>query len=548
MFASKIWALWAVRDCGTAAAPFAPELGMLMAESLVRGGRGGEPFSYARRRTSAGRIFLVNATADRAYAEPIDFANRLEVMRGFLLSFGHYGFSEDIQKFNTTCIDPDNITGNYRVSDRASLGIAQAGILATIMSMRAKICGYTSAQLISFTTNAVRAAQAEAERQNIGLPITSDAARCWLQRLDDAVRRLSDNADPLQMGFLTIDACLLGVNTPYVVPRDPVTIAVSEPLAYFDPGLVDVSYPARGQYLAGNFSRGAWLIDPPVDASYASAWLHFKKGYENFRSKWDLFSIQDKFKVTLQRNMGRDRLILSAACGGEEVSHVDFRYFPGWHFLSVAIHDKVALIRFDDRTWEIAAPLKAACGDTSASLGPKLDAPWDQQQAENAVIRFYDFKVSANPYTQEDLNLTKNHLRELGSDAPILCNTRNGNERREGLKKCYPGPVVRIQYVDNSETADSFADSLADSVDTPGDAIGFGQRQFFIITGICILSCVLITGLLTWLSIRSFKRKYAKLTKEAEERRLEAVETINSAKQTERGSPAQASASGESNV
>ena len=542
MFASKALALWAVCDFGTAAATFSPELGMLMAESLVRGEGGAETISYAGKRTSAGRLFLVDSNVDRAYAEPIDFANRLNVMRGFLLSYSHYGFDDDIERFNTTCIDLDDV--HYGVSDKATLGMAQAGVLAAIMGMRAQICGYTSAQLITFTTNAVLAGKAELERQIIGMPITSDAIRCWLQRLDYAIRRLSDNADPLQMGFLTMDTCLPGLNTPYVVPRDPVTIAVSEPLAYFDPGLVDVNYPARGQYLTGNFSRGAWLIDPAADASYASAWLNFMRGYENSRSYWDLFSIQDRFKLTLQRNRGRDRLILSGACGGEEVSHVDFEYSPGWHFLSVAIHGKAAAIRLDDRVWQVDAPLRGSCGDTSASLGPRLDAPWDQKQAENAVIRFYDFKVSANPYTREDLTVIQNHLKDLGTDTPIVCNTRSGNERREGLKTCYPGPVVRIQYVQHTHTIES----LADSVDTADEEIGFGQREYFIITGLCILSCLLIAGVLTWRSRRSFKRKYAEVTKEAEELRLKAFETINSAQQTEGGPPAQARASGGLNV
>ena len=566
MRAITFWAFTINCDFAFSMGTFTPELGMLMAESLVRGS-GAETLSYAGVRTRAGGVFLVNGTADRLYAEPIDFANRLNVMRGFFTSLNVHNFDTAIERFNTTCIDPNNVTAYYTVDGRPPVGMAQAGILSVFMSMRAKVCGYSSAQIIAFAVSQIKLGKAEVEHYSAILTATNDVLRCWSQRLDFAIRRLSESADPLSMGFLTMDTCVPGLRIPHVVLREPVTIAVSAPLNYFDPGMVDVAYPARTEYQTGNFSRGAWLIAPQADAAYASVWFHFMKGYDNANATWDLFSIQDRFKLSLKRNFGRDKLLLSSACGDEEASHVNFQYTSGWRFVSVAIDGNIAVIRYEDRSWVVRAPFSADCEDTSASLGPRLNAPWDGKQAEKAIIRFYDFKVSDNPETQEDLSIVRNQLMELGTETPIVCNPRNGNERRDGLKACYPGPVVRVQYVYDAqarvvappapEIDAQRASAEGVSADVPvkveektpaipvNDSTEFGQREFLIITGLGLLSSFLIISIVTWYVHRSFKHQLNLLRKQVQEisRLVDESEATQSS-----GSPAQASASGGLNV
>ena len=562
IFDMRAFVLWAISsDCSLASSTgrFSPELGMLMAESLVTSS-GANPRSYAAIRNMSGGVFQVNGTDDRFVAEPIDFANRLNAMREFCKRIDRdSGIDEAIERFNTTCIDPRNVTAHYKVSSYATVGMAEAGILASIMSMRAKVCGYTSAQLFSFTRSQVRAGKAEVERQIVGMTLQNDGVRCWLQRLDDAIRRLGESTDPLDMGFLTIDTCMSGRVETFLLPRNPVTIAVSEPLNYFDPGMVDVSYPARQSYQSGNFSRGAWLIDTPADIFYASAWFNFIKGGEKSRGKYDMFSIRDMFSLRLEKNAGRDKLILSSACGGQRFSQVDFRYEPGWHFVSVELLGDTTVIRYDDMYWQVKTPERADCDDTSASLGPKLDAPWDGVQAENAVIRFYDFKVTYAPYSKRDLYIKRNHLMELGTDAPIVCNTLNGFERRDGLKACYPGPVVRIQYVYDDQPEPVVAPVEAVTADKPAtvedeeespplhqDAdFAFGQREYLIMSGLVLLSSSLLASVFCWLINRKLKRKLAELEKEAGDsvRRLQELNPTHS-----RGSPMQARASGGLNV
>jgi len=435
--------------------------------------------------------------------------------------------------------------------------MAQAGILSCIMSMRAEVCGYTSAQISAFAVSQVKVAKDEVERFIPTINWTTDVMRCWSQRLDFAIRRLGESTDPLVMGFLTMDTCVPSMRIPQVVVRDPVTIAVSKPLNYLDPGMVDVGYPAREDYQTGNFTRGAWLIAPPNDAAYASAWFHFMKGYENLKGTWDLFSIQNKFKLSLQRDFGRDKLILSGACGGDEVSHVDLTYRPGWRFVSVAIRGKIAIIRYDSSTWQVTAPSRADCRESAASLGPRLDAPWDGRQAENAIIRFYDFKVSADPHTQEDLFITRNHLDELGTDTPIVCNPRNGNERRDGLNACYPGPVVRIQYfydnqpeevaapvevvsADVTDNVPVHVEKMSHSV-TKAENIEFGQREYLLCTGLGLTASLLIACVFVWYLQRSFARQLELIRKQAQEIR----NMVDASDATLRsGSPVQASASG----
>ena len=530
---------------------FSPELGMLLAESLVNV-MVPEPRSYAGLRTLAGATFFVNATADRFQAEPLDFANRLHAIRQYVRDTGTFRFHEDIEKFNTTCINPTNVTAHYTVSDLATTAIAQAGVLSAIMSMRASVCGYTSDQLVAFTRGQVRDGKAQLEVLLAGLKIETDAVRCWFQRLDDAIRRLGESTDPLSMGFLTLDTCLNIQG--HIVPRDPVTIAVSEPLNYFDPGMVDVSYPARNSYQTGNFSRAAWLIDTPAEVSYASVWFNFIKGGEQSQGKWDLFSITDSFNLRLERNRRRDRLVLSNPCGGQLMSGIDFPSEPGWHFVSVAVYGNVAIIRYDELSWRVRVPVRAACEDASASLGPRLDAPLDGEQAENAIIRFYDFKVSSEPAVEGDMLIKRNHLRELGTDTPIVCNTRNGFERRDGLKACYPGPVVRIQYVYDAQAAPVIAADEAASADVyvavdveesqaiaGDDDLAFGQREFLIFSGIVLLSSLLLVTVCYWLLARQFERKLAELNQQAEALLRQAQEIKSPVSS---GSPAQASASG----
>jgi len=319
--------------------------------------------------------------------------------------------------------------------------------------------------------------------------------------------------------------------------------------------MVDDSYPARRDYQTGNFTRGAWLIEPPADAAYASAWFIVIEGSENPRTTWNLFSIQDKFTLSLKRDDGRHKLTFSYVCGGDEFTYVELRYTPGWHFVSVALYGEIALVRFDNRTWHMRAPFDPECTETSVALGPRLDAPWDTKQAENSVIRFYDFKVSTDPQTQEDLAITRNHLNELGTDTPIVCNPRNGNERREGLKACYPGPVVRVQYLydayEPNEVAASAEEVTADipiqieesahSI-TEGETPDFGQRECLIILALGLILAFLVVSLSAWYSQRSFDRQVNILRKQAQDLIRLAEESENT------GSSAQASASGGLNV
>lgn len=532
---------------GSSAATFTPELGMLMAESLVRGNsRGIETLSYAGLRSAAGGLFLVNASADRLTAEPIDFANRLDAMRGLFEHFGPKDFGETMNKFNTTCIDATNVTAHYTVHQYATIGMAQAGILSAIMGMRAKVCGYSSAQLISFTTSQVRNGIAEMERHILHSGII-DVTRCWLQRLHYAVRRLSEDADPLVSGFLTMDNCLPGRTTRHIIPRD-VPLGLSDPHSYYDASMVDVPYPERDIYQTGNFSRGAWLLETPDDAAYASVWFNLMRGVLNYKSQWELFSIQDRFTLTLQRNLGRDKLILSSACSGEEVSHVNLTYRAGWRFVSVGIQGNLAVIRYEDRSWQVEAPPKGDCGVKSASLGPRLDIPWDQKQAENATIRFYDFKVSAQPGHEEDVPVTRKNLTDLGNDIPVVCNAKYGNERRDGLRACYPGPVVRVQYVYDVQPEPVRATVDVVTADVPvtvegeraseSDDFAFGQREFLIMTGVSMFSSFLIMAVFLWYLHRSFKRQLQVINEQIDELSRNANYAVSS------GSPAQARASG----
>ena len=523
-----------------------------MAESLVRGNdRGLETLSYAGLRSAAGGLFLVNASADRLTAEPIDFANRLATMREFFRIYGIKDFDETINKFNNTCIDPSNVTAHYAVHHHATIGMAQAGVLSTIMSMRAKVCGYSSPQLISFTTSQVHKGIAELESilpnaKNTGI------IRCWLQRLNYAVRRLGEGTDPLVSGFLTMDNCLTSRTTRYVIPRE-VSLGLSDPNAYHDPSMVDVSYPERDIYQTGNYSRGAWLLDSPADAAYASVWFNLMQGVLNYKSQWELFSIQDRFTLTLQRNLGRDKLILSSACGGAEASHVNLTYNRGWRFVSVGIQSDVAVIRFDDKFWQIQAPLKGDCGEKSASLGPRLDAPWDQKQAENTTIRFYDFKVSSQPGNEDDVPAIRKNLTDLGTDLPMVCNAKYGNERRDGLRACYPGPVVHVQYVYGtpSEPVRTVVDAVR--ADLPATVEGgkvpetddsaFGQREYLIMTGVSVFSSFLIMVVFVWYLHRSFARELHVINRQVDELRRKNNAAVNIAALTI-GSPAQARASG----
>jgi hypothetical protein len=558
--AISLWAITFGCDRALSTTPFSPELGMLMAESLLRGS-GAEALSYAHFRNRADRDFIVNGSADRSHAEPIDFANRLNAMLGIFTSHRVYDFDEAIERFNTTCIDPDNVTGYYRVADLSSLGMAQAGILSAFMSMRAQVCGYTSEQIRAFVVSRVQVAKEQVEQDyGTGPAPVPDVIRCWLQRLSFAIRRLGESTDPLVMGFLTMDTCLPGLHTPYIIERD-VTVAVSEPLNYFDPGMVDLTYPARADYQTGNYSRGAWFINPPENAAYASVWFHLMSGNGNANSTIDLFSIQDTFKLSFKRYYGRDKLLISGTCGEVSTTQVDFTHTRGWHFVSAAIHGSTMTIRYDDSYWYVRAPLSTGCGDRSASLGPRLDAPWDGRQPERATIRFYDFKVSDNPTTTEDISITKEHLTDLGKDTPVACNPRNANERRVGLKACYPGPVVRVQYVYDSPTAPVAAPDLgmkpepvdgvyADipvtvegaSLSVPvTDSLALGEREFLIITGLGLISCFLIVGVYVWYLHRSFKRQLHLLNKQLQEL-VKLTESIEASSAD--GSPAQASASG----
>jgi len=198
------------------------------------------------------------------------------------------------------------------------------------------------------------------------------------------------------------------------------------------------------------------------------------------------------------------------------------------------------------------APFDPECTETSVALGPRLDAPWDTKQAENSVIRFYDFKVSTDPQTQEDLAITRNHLNELGTDTPIVCNPRNGNERREGLKACYPGPVVRVQYVYEPNGVAASAEEVAADIPvqieesahsiTEGETPDFGQRECLIILALGLILAFLVVSLSTWYSQRSFDRQVNSLRKQAQDLIRLAEESENT------GSSAQASASGGLNV
>ena len=495
---------------------FTPELGMLMAESFARG-RGAETLSYAGKRLLAGGTFVVYGSADRLNAEPVDFSNRLEVMLDFFAGNDLHDFDLTIEKFNTTCIDATNITAHYDVSEHATLAIAQAGILSAVLSMRANECGYTSAQLIAYATSQIQHAITEIETDIAGAVLPDDTFRCLLERLRDAIRRLKESTDPLAMGFLTMDTCIAGLSTPHVLPR-AVTVAVSATCSYFDPGMIDVAYPSRGDYQTGNFARGAWFIDTPADAAFASVWFNVIEASRSARSRWELFSIQDRFTLSLKRNLGRDQLILSGGCGGEDLSYVDMRYSSGWHFVSVALHGNLAVIRYDDRTWQVDAPLRVQC-DSSATLGPRLDAPWGEGQAENSVIRFFNFKVAADSET-EDIRVTRNHLIELGTDLPVICNTKSGNERREGLKACYPGPVVRVQYVYETQPEAVVVAEELETASVSGEEPSkqlhvevstFGQREYLVITAIGLAASFLSVIIYTWYLSRLFNRKITEL-------------------------------------
>jgi len=493
-----------------------PELGMLMAESFARG-HGAETLSYAGKRFLAGGTFIVNGSADRLNAEPIDFSNRLGVLLDFFAGNYMHDFDLAIEKFNTTCIDATNITAHYEVSEHATLAIAQAGILSAILSMRANECGYTSSQLIAYATSQIQHAITEIVNDIAGAILPDDTFRCLLERLGDAIRRLKESTDPLVMGFLTMDTCIAGLSTPHVLPR-AVTVAVSAPGSYYDPGMIDVAYPSRDDYQTGGFSRGAWFIDTPADAAYASVWFNVMQATRSARSRWELFSIQDRFTLSLKRNLGRDQLILSGGCGGEDLSYVDMRYSSGWHFVSVALRGNVAVIRYDDRTWQVEAPLRAQFA-LSATLGPRLDAPWGEGQAENSVVRFYDFKVASDSET-EDIRAVRNHLMELGTDLPVICNTKSGNERREGLKACYPGPVVRVQYVydtqseamvvaEELETASVSSDKTSEPIQVEGAT--FGQREYLIMTAIGLAGAFLSVVIYTFYLSRLFNREITEL-------------------------------------
>jgi hypothetical protein len=496
---------------------FTPELGMLMAESFSRG-RGAETLSYASKRFLAGGTFSVNGSADRLTAEPVDFSNRLQTMLDFFTGNDLYDFGLVIDKFNTTCIDATNITAHYEVSEHATLAIAQAGVLSAIMSMRANDCGYTSAQLISYATSQIQNDITEIETNIAGADLPDDTFLCYLERLRDAIRRLKESTDPLAMGFLTMDTCIAGLSTPHVLPS-AVYVAVSAPGSYYDPGMIDVAYPSRDYYQTGNFSRRAWFIDPPADAAFASVWFNIIKATRSARSRWELFSIQDRFTVSLKRNLGRDQLIISEGCRGRDLSYVDIRYTPGWHFVSVSLRDDVAVIRYDDRSWQVEAPLRAQCG-LSATLGPRLDAPWDLGHAENSVIRFFDFKVASESQT-EDVHIIRAHLIELGTDIPVICNTKSGNERREGLKACYPGPVVRVQYIYDTKSEDGQVAEVLETASPSSDETNnplhveesvFGQREYLIITALGLVASLLTTIVYTCYISRWFTRQIAEFS------------------------------------
>jgi hypothetical protein len=272
------------------------------------------------------------------------------------------------------------------------------------------------------------------------------------------------------------------------------------------------------------------------------------EGVLNYKSQWELFSIQDRFTLILQRNLGRDKLILASACGGAEASHVNLTYRRGWRFVSVGIQGDNAVIRFEDQSWQVQAPLKGDCGEKLASLGPRLDAPWDQKQAENATIRFYDFKVSSQPGDEQDVPVTRKNLTDLGTDLPMVCNAKYGNERRDGLRACYPGPVVQVQYVydDPSEPvrvvvgavrADVPVTVDGGRVSEPDDS-EFGQREFLIMTGVSVLSSLLIMIVFVWYLHRSFVLQLQIIKAQVDELRRKANAAVTM------GSPAQARASG----
>ena len=497
---------------------FLSELALLLVESLTRRiGQSYDTPTYALKRSqeASRMVFSMNGTIDRSQDTPFHFTARVTAIVDDLMEYNRNpDFNLAIQRINSTCIDADNIQRYYTRSASKMDTLGQAGVIVSVMSLRSELCGYTSVQLISFLTAEIHSTIADFEGtvRRLAYPPNFDSLTCFIQRCHKAIERLNDPTDPLELGFLTADTCYYDMQTPRqpVYARPVPRIAVREGAKRYDADMVDVTYPLAADYELGNTARKAWLVDAPASAAYASVWYLFPANHTV--GLWDVLTVPGNFtlRMLLPDTSGRGALWLAGGCNDRSMASAKINYTEEWNFLSVSIEGTEAIITFNDQSWKVRTPIRSYCSDKHPFLGPRLERPWNGLPRPQGTIRFYDFKVLAErPASIEPLAITKGYLDELGTDIPIICNTRDGFERRVGLTKCIPSPLFKAQSnlpeADPIKTDNQTSSSAEEIQPEYHDTADYFTLQLAVNVGFAV--CLLFLLILTLMSL---KKKFAK--------------------------------------
>jgi hypothetical protein len=497
---------------------FLSELALLLVESLTRRiGQSYDTRTYALKRSqeASGMVFPMDGSVDRSQDTPVNFTGRVTAIVDDLMEYNRNpDFNLSIKRINSTCIDADNIERYYTPSIRKLETLGQAGVIVSVMSLRSELCGYTSFQLISFLTAEIQSTIEDFEysARHLNHPPHFDGITCFIQRCHKAIERLNDPTDPLALGFLTADTCYYDTQTPRqpIHPRPVQRIAVSEGAKRYDADMVDVTYPPAADYDESNTARKAWLLDAPASAAYASVWYRFPANHTV--GLWDVFTVPGNItlRMLLPETPGRGALWLAGGCNDRSTASANITYTEEWNFISVSIEGRETTITFNDQSWKVRTPIRSYCADQHPFLGPRLERPWNGLPRPQGTIRFYDFKVLAErPASIEPLAITKGYLEELGTDIPIICNTRDGFERRVGLTQCIPRPLFKalsdLPQEDPVETDNQTSSPLEEIQREYHDTADYFTLQSAVNVGFAV--CLLFLLILTLMTL---KTKFAK--------------------------------------
>ena len=366
-------------------------------------------------------------------------------------------FSTAVATINTGCIDVNEAMRFVEGSLQGFERYEQAAIYISILSSRAADCDYNlSAIRRHLETELIHLYDScEAEANEM---MNKD---CCRERVNQAILLLVSDSNQLGQTLLTIDVCLSP--TEGAIGELSSRITQTSTSLYLGANVTEIAYPSSDTYSTFGRNGLAQLSDTSIDVAYAQVWVNILEDPSDSKRRVDLFGVASAFTVSLE--IEGDTFALSVAVGCDEVSRVMAPTFPsrkGWMHVSISLADGTARLCFDELSWVVTLPEPSwddcfhavtsgnrqgrLVPNRSVFIGPNaLLNDWDEMQAENVKVRFYNLSVSGNKDASVAIYPARAHLIQLGDKKPVRCLTSNRFESRRGFCDCRPKDRKRVQ-------------------------------------------------------------------------------------------------------